>query len=478
VPRVAGATLLATSSSSDFTFMRLTGAMPSNRFFCGWTAGHQTSGEAIVGVHHPGGTQMRISYGTLLDPDGNFHLVQWSSGVTAPGSSGSPLFNPAKQVIGQLYGGSSSCADPQGLDEYGRFDKTYPWISSYLGAGTDGPALDSFDPADDVIGGATFLDAGFAGRSHGPHSLSKADTADWFAFDLAAGVRYRFFSTGSDDVDAKLYSDANGTVVVAADADSGGSGQFSIDFTPQATGRYGLKVSTAVAAATAVYTLNYTQVDTKATRIPPAVAQLTKRVRSGNVTLRWRDRSRIETGYYVDISDDGGETWARAAELPRDAHVFQGVPGPGAHLYRVGAWNATDLVRYRQIPVTVTDPNMLDAADPGDDTGAGATLLTPSTGGVISPRTLSNADAEDWYRIELTAGRTYSFRTTGTGVDTSGTLFDDAGGVNVVASNDDGGDGRNFRIVTTAQRTGTFWLRVTPYVDGDVLTYSLRWLEK
>jgi hypothetical protein len=478
VPRVSGATLLATSSTSDFTLMRLTGTMPSNRFFCGWTASKQQTGEPIVGVHHPGGTHMRISYGTLLDPDGNFHQVQWSSGVTAPGSSGSPLFNSAKQVIGQLYGGASSCADPTGIDEYGRFDRTYSWVSQWLGAGVDAPAMDSFDPADDVIGGATVLNAGFAGGQHGPHSLSKTDAADWFAFDLGAGVRYRFFSTGVDDVDATLYSDVRGTVVAASDANSGGSGQFSIDFTPPSSGRYSLKVTTAVAGAAAEYTLNYTQVDTKATKAPPAVSQLRKRLQSGNVTLRWRDRSRIETGYYVDISGDGGATWTRVAELPRNSTSFQHDPGPGVHLYRVGAWNATGVIRYRQIKVSITDPNMLDAADPGDDTGAGATLLTPTSGGVVAGRTLSRSDTADWYRIALTAGRTYVFQTTGPNADTSGTLYDDAGGTSVVASNDDGGAGRNFRIVTTAQRTGMFWLRVTPYVDGAVLSYALKWIEK
>src|SRR6185295_1621907 len=128
VPRVNGATLLATSSSSDYTLLKLTGALPANRFFCGWTGGRQNTGEAVVGVHHPGGTKMSISYGTLLDPDGSFHQVQWSSGVTAPGSSGSPLFNPQKQVIGQLYGGSSSCSLRNGIDEYGRFAKTYTWV--------------------------------------------------------------------------------------------------------------------------------------------------------------------------------------------------------------------------------------------------------------------------------------------------------------------------------------------------------------
>jgi hypothetical protein len=478
VPRVSGATLLATSSSSDFTLLKLTGTMPSNRFFCGWTATLQTSGEAVVGVHHPGGNQMRISYGTLLGPDGNFHQVQWSSGVTAPGSSGSPLFNPSKQVIGQLYGGASSCTDPSGIDEYGRFDRTYPWISQWLGTGSDTPAMDSYDPGDDTPAGATPLDVSFAEGKHGPHSLSKTDTADWFAFDFVAGVRYRIFSTGQDDVDATLYSGAAATTVVASDKDSGGSGQFSIDYTPTASGVYKLKVTTAVAGDSAEYTLNYTEVDTKATKVPPAVGELRKHVTSGNVTLRWRDRSRIETGYYVEMSNDGGVTWARVGELPRDAHAFLHVPGPGVHLYRVGAWNATDVIRWRQISVTIIDPNMLDVADPADDTSAGATLLTPSSGGTVAGRSLSQSDLEDWYAIDMTQGRTYVIETTGGSADTSGTLYDDASGLFPVASNDDSGVGRNFRIVTTATRTGRFWLLVRPYVDGAVFTYSLKWTER
>lgn len=477
VPRVLGATVLATSSSSDFTLLRLTGTMPSNRYYCGWTAAHQSSGQAIVGVHHPSGGQMRISYGTLLEPSGNFHEVQWSSGVTAPGSSGSPLFNPAKQVIGQLYGGASSCSDPQGIDDYGRFDRTYSWVSEWLGAGSDAPATDSYDPGDDAPQGATFLSAGFAGRQHGPHSLSKTDVADWFAFDLGQGVHYRFFSTGQDDVAAALYSGALATVFAASDADSGGSGQFSIDFTPAASGRYALKVATDTAGGDAEYVLYYTQVDPRATRAPPPVSELRKRVSFGDVVLRWRDRARTETGYYVDVSGDGGANWARVAELPRDARSVRQDPGPGVHLYRVGAWNATGVVRWRQITVKITDPNMLDVADPADDSDAGATVLSPASGGVIAARTLSRSDAEDWYAIDLVASKTYTIQTTGAGADTQGTLYSGAP-LTAVASDDDSGNDANFRIVVTPTLSGTYLLRVRPYLDGAVLSYTLRWSEK
>ncbi len=66
-------------------------------------------------------------------------MVQWFSGVTEPGSSGSPLFNASQQFIGQLWGGSSSCAEPYETDEYGRFNVTYSIIQAWLN-GEEPPA--------------------------------------------------------------------------------------------------------------------------------------------------------------------------------------------------------------------------------------------------------------------------------------------------------------------------------------------------
>ena len=476
VPRVSGATLLATSSSSDYTLLRLTGNMPSNRYFCGWNANRPEDGIEVVGVHHPGGTEMRISYGNLLGPDGSFLDVQWFDGVTAGGSSGSPLFNPDKQVIGQLYGGSSSCSFPTGVDLYGRFERTYAAVAQFLGQGAGEPGRDFFDPDDDTAAGARLLGIGVGGAVSGPQTLSDVDSDDWFAFDLVAGQRYRFFSLGVDDVVATLYSNAAGTIVAATDDDSAGSLQFSIDFTPDTSGRYRLAVRTVVADAPAEYSLVYEQIDASVTLTPLPVAKLRKSQSSGLVVLKWRDRSSVETGYYVDLSDDGGVTWSRVAELPRNSRRFEHDPGAGLHLYRVGAWNAGTDIRYKTISVNVRDLNALDAFDPGDDRGIGATVISPATGGVTVTHTLSREDGEDWFAITLTSGTSYTFESVGT-ADVYGELFDDADGTTRLASNDDAGAGRNFRIVHVAQRTGTHWIRVTPYADGSALSYSLRWTQ-
>lgn len=145
-PRTDGSNLLKTGEASDYTFVRLTGSVPGGLWFNGWTTAMPTGGTAITGIHHPSGSYKRISFGTVSSVAGcpfgitcaNFIRVNWSSGVTEGGSSGSELLiGPASdpQYVGNLWGGASSCSAPTEPDWYGRFDVTYPNISSYL-AGT------------------------------------------------------------------------------------------------------------------------------------------------------------------------------------------------------------------------------------------------------------------------------------------------------------------------------------------------------
>jgi len=95
------------------------------------TASSRLSVDPIVGIHHPSGDSKKISFytnGTLpracwseCAPEEYFHwqIPRWTEGTTEPGSSGSPLFDADKRIVGQLHGGSASCWNPAGYDAYG-----------------------------------------------------------------------------------------------------------------------------------------------------------------------------------------------------------------------------------------------------------------------------------------------------------------------------------------------------------------------
>jgi hypothetical protein len=132
-----GAELLASSLASDAAFLRLRQKPPGGANPLEWSTAAPQTNDLVICIHHPEGTQKRLSRGGLYGTDPAYWGVQWTAGATEDGSSGSPLLNARGQVIGQLDGGyhgpGSSCANPSAPDQYGRFDVTYqviqPWLS-------------------------------------------------------------------------------------------------------------------------------------------------------------------------------------------------------------------------------------------------------------------------------------------------------------------------------------------------------------
>ena len=144
----SGATLLYASSDSDTSFMKLSAAPPTGAVFAGWSIDAPAIGGEVVGIHHPEGDLQKYSQGavttfancTAVDSSdsfscatanassGNFVNANWDTGTTESGSSGSGLFASSsgkRYLIGQLYGGSTSCFFRGGGSWYGRFDKAY-----------------------------------------------------------------------------------------------------------------------------------------------------------------------------------------------------------------------------------------------------------------------------------------------------------------------------------------------------------------
>jgi len=121
------------STGSDFYFVELNSAPTFNPYYNGWDRS-TTGSTSGVSIHHPAGDIKKISTYTqqLTSTDYNGSGVQshwrvyWAAtvtnhGVTEGGSSGSPIFNSSKLVVGDLTGGSSYCSALTSPDAYGKF---------------------------------------------------------------------------------------------------------------------------------------------------------------------------------------------------------------------------------------------------------------------------------------------------------------------------------------------------------------------
>lgn len=145
---VTGANIIAKysySGGSDFLLLRLRQSIPDSYkpYYAGWDR-RSVQPTAGAGIHHPGGDYKKISIpSSVTRGSGSYNkfiITYWytgdqNKGVTEEGSSGSPLFNADKRIVGQLYAGSSACDNMGGADLYGRF------YSSWTGNNTDNGQL-------------------------------------------------------------------------------------------------------------------------------------------------------------------------------------------------------------------------------------------------------------------------------------------------------------------------------------------------
>ena len=160
--------MYAELQGSDFFLYQLPGTIPDTYkpYYAGWNC---ATGNPTVGacIHHPGGDCKKISFPRAVQRGtGSYNkyiITAWytgtqNRGVTEQGSSGSPLFNANKQIIGQLYAGSSACDYMEGTDLYGRL------YSSWTGGGTDNtslkPWLDPTNSGVTSLDGLDYMDVG------------------------------------------------------------------------------------------------------------------------------------------------------------------------------------------------------------------------------------------------------------------------------------------------------------------------------
>ncbi len=153
-----GCSMMARRQESDFVLYKLKSKLPVTygAYFNGWNKSDTKSPQSTAMIHHPNGDVKKISIDQapavvwnspinwmngIITPAKNHWRVGLDKGASMGGSSGAPLFDEKKLVVGQLNGGNSNCMLSTLF--YGRLSKSW----------ADGPAPDSrlkewLDPLD------------------------------------------------------------------------------------------------------------------------------------------------------------------------------------------------------------------------------------------------------------------------------------------------------------------------------------------
>jgi len=128
---LAGAYARAFVSRKDIALLEFFNSPPNyyNAYFAGWNRDLTGTG-THTNIHHPSGalkkygmTDGAISLATtfnFFDSNSFWEVPYWTTGSTAAGSSGSPLFDENNLVIGGLSSGNSLCSGsyPNGLADF------------------------------------------------------------------------------------------------------------------------------------------------------------------------------------------------------------------------------------------------------------------------------------------------------------------------------------------------------------------------
>ncbi len=144
LPRSTGSAFLANSTTLDGVLLQLDSVPVDTRgrAYIGWDTRVPVVGESVVGLHHPSGTAMKESIGTVnqinvSDSTGqNKTELSWSEGLTEQGSSGSPsMFNDDNfRIFGMLSTGNQQFCNSSAarLDQYSNFREFFNQMGGFL----------------------------------------------------------------------------------------------------------------------------------------------------------------------------------------------------------------------------------------------------------------------------------------------------------------------------------------------------------
>lgn len=223
---LSGASLITTGTNSDYTLLEFNSQPKpkSQPYYAGWDLA--SSATNTVGIHHPHGYKKKISF-DYEAPTTYPYEIAWNQGANSPvnthwlvyfdkgnvgsGSSGSPLFNQNKRIIGQLHGSGTTDSYYGKLNySWTHYNTGYASLKSYLAGGKDTTFINGYYPATNLPDAA--FSSGYSKVCTGAPILFK----DYSTFDVSS---WKWTVTPSTVTFANNTSDTTQNPVITFNAD-------------------------------------------------------------------------------------------------------------------------------------------------------------------------------------------------------------------------------------------------------------------
>ena len=447
-----GAELVATSAEHDSTLLKLRRRLPAGAYLAGWDAEVAEADDAVVAIHHPAGEVKKYSAGDVAGKGGSDSIagaieVAWEEGVTEGGSSGSAIFRDGS-VIGALSHGPV-CTTGDYRDYYGAFADLYPRVCSALnpGAGCGDGEQDLPSTARAIPAGGTVAAA-----------LDEAGDIDYWRVAIPSYGTLIVETTGDADTVGAL-EDEHGSAL-ATDDDGGAGSNFRIERNVE-PGTYYIRVAgTDDGVGDYVLRVVHTPLPIGAL---PAVAWdegTVGAIAAPYEVDRWRIE--VEADAAVALGTTGGfDTVGVLEDAAGETLAENDDGGPGLNFridafLRAGSYLLKVAGYQEEVGLYMLYANQTPLSD------IPAIAEDGSDGEIDAPT------GRDYWRWDVTTLGVSTIETTGS-TDTVGRLHTAAG--EQTAFDDDGGEGRNFRIERILA-PGTYYTGIGA-LEEDTVSYTV-----